>query len=244
MYKRQAEAHYVVGAAGSGDPLRLMLRGTPRVLTGAIALVPSELSEDHSVSIYLDDRAPMFFSWVIPRGDLLELGTAVDPKRSREIPRILRSLAGDIGAPLPARIQYRPIVVDAPLRRVVYGNAALLGDAASQVKATTGGGISFGLRAADLLADAMVSGDISVYQHRYLYSLYPELLAHYLLRRVLDRLGPSGLANAIDGLETQLSEVLSRYGAMDSVLSLLKGRVLPVTSRIASRALRTLLGLP
>ncbi len=246
LHHLQERAEYIIGAAGVGDPLRLRLHRPSRVLSGAIALVPSDIAAERSVHIFIDERAPLFFSWAIPRGDMLELGTAVAPERVGEVPGILRSVAGDLGiAVSPSfEIKYRPIVVDAPLRRVVFERFALVGDAASQVKATTGGGISFGLRAADLLADALVAGDLSLYQHAYLRSVYPELLAHYFVRRVMDRIGPEGLLRSVQGLADILGDALSGFGQMDSALSLFSSGLLPVTSRIASRVLRTLLGLP
>ena len=79
------------------------------------------------------------------------------------------------------------------LTRVCAGNVVLVGDASGGVDAITGEGLCLAFRQADLLADCLVSSDLSAYQreHRAL-ARRPALMAHLMLllenRRLRDRL--------------------------------------------------------
>jgi flavin-dependent dehydrogenase len=72
------------------------------------------------------------------------------------------------------------------LRSVARGNVALIGDASGTVDAIAGEGICLGFRQAEVLAQALVKGDLSSYnrQHRWI-SLRPRLMAKTMLQ--LDR---------------------------------------------------------
>ena len=68
------------------------------------------------------------------------------------------------------------------LRSVQQGNVALVGDASGGVDAITGEGIRLGLRQASVLADALVAGDLRLYEreHRAL-AKRPSRMAHLML---------------------------------------------------------------
>ena len=72
------------------------------------------------------------------------------------------------------------------LRKVARGNVALIGDASGSVDAIAGEGICLSFRQAEILAKAMVKGDLSSYnrQHARL-GLRPHLMANTMLQ--LDR---------------------------------------------------------
>jgi menaquinone-9 beta-reductase len=75
------------------------------------------------------------------------------------------------------------------LRAVARGNVALIGDASGSVDAITGEGICLCFRQAEVLAKAMVKGDLSAYNRAHpRLSLRPHLMAQGML--MLDR-GPA-----------------------------------------------------
>jgi flavin-dependent dehydrogenase len=72
------------------------------------------------------------------------------------------------------------------LKSVARGNVALIGDASGSVDAITGEGICLSFRQADVLADAMVTGNLSAYNRAHpRLALRPHLMAQTML--ILDR---------------------------------------------------------
>lgn len=126
--------------------------------------------EPESVEVYLGRRyAPGFFAWIIPRKDgsakvglasnrgnpkvLLERFIADHPIASRKISKSLSS------------VSIHPISLGGPLRKTYSEGLIIVGDAASQVKPTTGGGVIFGLMcsraAGETAANSVAAGDYS-----------------------------------------------------------------------------------
>ena len=81
----------------------------------------------------------------------------------RDLPELRERL---IGAELGSR-QRGAITAMHSLRRVSRGNVALVGDASGGVDAITGDGLRLAFGQARVLADAMVSGDLQVYEHKH-----------------------------------------------------------------------------
>ncbi|MCL6441430.1 MAG: NAD(P)/FAD-dependent oxidoreductase, partial [Thermoleophilum sp.] len=107
--------------------------------------------------------APGFFAWIMPSGSGRgRLGLAVDPRATRRPPLYyLERLAADhpvasrrvAGARVVRKLAGRIPILG--LRRPTWTEGMLvIGDAAGQVKATSGGGIYFAMLAGELAADA------------------------------------------------------------------------------------------
>jgi flavin-dependent dehydrogenase len=102
---------------------------------------------------FLSNRiSPGFFSWLIPHNEeYAEMGAGVllpgNPLNA------LRSLSRYTGIPLPPEIRYALIPLECRKKTAIrtQGKSILLaGDAAGQVKSTTGGGVVFGTSCARL----------------------------------------------------------------------------------------------
>ncbi len=226
-------ADVVVGADGSGSFVRRACFGSAvRTIPGTIAYVRG--SFDRYVDVFLDpELAPGFFAWLIPRAeDEAEIGLAVDPRYASTILQRLHAFSSRLGFDSFDLRGVRPIAVSPPVLHVVRRNCALVGDAAAHVKATTGGGISYGLLAADHLAGAVVRGDIGRYQHWHRFWAVPRLLAHYAIRRWLNAVDPEHVLRALR--EKGFDEELSRAGDMDDPSFLLNARYLGIISQIVS----------
>jgi len=113
-----------------------------------------EIEEDKGVEVYTGHEiAPGFFGWLVPYSKKkARLGLLVRKNPKKHLERLLERLkrqgkvTGESGKP-----GYRRI----PLKTLprTYGRRLLVvGDAAGQVKPTTGGGIYFGLIAAEMAA--------------------------------------------------------------------------------------------
>jgi len=163
--------------------------------------------EPESVEVYLGSSyAPGFFAWIIPRKD----GSAkVGLAANRGNPRILLEhfatahpiASRKISEPL-ADISFHPIPLGGPSPRTYASGLLVVGDAASQVKPTTGGGIIFGLTcsrvAGGIAADSVAVGDcsshaLSRYQESWIDILGKEFAIGRLTRRILSGLSDSAL---------------------------------------------------
>jgi len=123
-----------------------------------------ELEEEDCPEIYLGrSYAPGFFAWIMPIGGRrARAGLCVDPRQAsrgpgyylerliREHPVASRRLRGAV----VERKLAGPIPVLGARRPSVIGGMLIAGDAAGQVKATSGGGIYFALIAGRLAARA------------------------------------------------------------------------------------------
>lgn len=72
--------------------------------------------------------------------------------------------------------------------QILNGNAALVGDAACQIKPITSGGIYYGMKAAELLADAIKEGDLGQYQKRWEEEFEQEIKICLLGRNVMENM--------------------------------------------------------
>ncbi len=104
------------------------------------------------------------------------------------------------------RISQRPIPVS-PLRRTYADGLIVIGDAAGQVKPTTGGGLHFGAIAAregaDVIGQALVAGDLSskvlsAYEKRWKSDFGAELRLGSRVRRIYGHLSPRQVDTVID----------------------------------------------
>lgn len=121
-------------------------------------------------------------------------------------------------APEKPQIRYGGIPLK-PLYRTFGNRFLVIGDAAGQVKPTTGGGIYFGLICADIAADtlneALLAGDLSSrklsgYQRKWREKLAAELRREYLARRLYEHLSD----RQINGLFSRLKST----GIVESLL--------------------------
>ncbi len=120
------------------------------------------ITDKNSVSLYFDNSiAKRFFAWAIPySASKVELGIGISSRskgnskaafdRFVKAPKIAEIIRG--GRQVSGHASLIPLH---PRKRTASGNALLVGDAAGQVKATTGGGIIFGAACAKVAADSI-----------------------------------------------------------------------------------------
>ena len=203
------EARALVLAAGFGSQLNRQLGlGEPLdYVVGVQALVKTEGVDE--VEVHLGrDVAPGFFAWLVPTKPGYALAGLLVRKNALE--RFARFIAerqaeGKINEPVE-----KPICWGIPLRplRKTYSDRVLVvGDAAGQVKPTTGGGIFYSLLASEIAAGALdraldedkLSADkLSAYQKEWKALLSNELEVGYSARRVFEYLGDSHISSLIN----------------------------------------------
>ncbi|MEA2037930.1 MAG: geranylgeranyl reductase family protein [Nanoarchaeota archaeon] len=179
--KKVLKTDCLVGADG---PLSKVAKsnnifGKRRFMTGVQAIV--RLKNDNYIEFYPSIGT---FAWVVPENDeICKVGVASYSNISSDFDNFLRlkginekDIIENQGGLIPL---YNPNI------RTQKGNIYLLGDAACQVKATTGGGIIQGLTAAGCLKESIVNK--TDYGMMWKKELGRELWLHIKIRNVLDR---------------------------------------------------------
>lgn len=206
----------LVGADGARSRVAQQVRGAPIgpavVGLGAIAEYDRNPLLDH-VELFLDPAsAPGWFGWTIPiDGAVARLGTGsangVKPRESFR--RLRQSFPDTFGA---ARVESHSgglIAIWEPTP-ITSERVMLVGDAARQVKPTSGGGIYAALRAArlaaEVAAEAIHRGDLSrrglgAYPRGWHASVGRELRRQHDMRRAFERLTATDLATLATFLE-------------------------------------------
>jgi len=203
------DARSLVLAAGFGSQLNRQLGlGEPSdYVVGVQALVKTDGIEE--VEVYLGrDVAPGFFAWLVPTKPGYALAGLLVRKNAPE--RFARFIAdrqaeGKIAGPVD-----KPVCWGIPLRplRKTYSDRVLVvGDAAGQVKPTTGRGIFYSLLASEIASgaldqalkeDKLSASRLGTYQKEWKSLLSNELEVGYSARRVFEYLGDNHISSLIN----------------------------------------------
>ncbi|MEM3441562.1 MAG: NAD(P)/FAD-dependent oxidoreductase [Candidatus Bathyarchaeia archaeon] len=180
-----------------------------------------------AVEVFLGKAyAPGFYAWIIPRRDgTAKVGLATkrgNPKMFLQ--RLIHRHPVASKKLRNARIQritFHPITLGGPIPKAYADGFMAVGDAASQVKPTTGGGVIFGLTcariAAEVAHDAIRRGDVSsaflqLYQKRFTEALGFDFRVMLRARRFLDSISDEKLDSLLRfyawiGLDKTLANV-------------------------------------
>lgn len=174
-------ARMVVGADGPRSRVRAEL-GLPEpdeLLHGVLGF---DETPDGGAFVDVHLTVPGFFAWRIPRGDAgVEYGIAAAPGTGvrERFENLLDGYGVSVGERCSGAI---PI---GPPNRVTGTRSLLLGDAAGQTKPFTGGGILYGMRAADHAArevDPRNPGTLGDYERAWRGDLRNEIRLGHLVR--------------------------------------------------------------
>lgn len=215
------EARVVVIATGFGSRLvdRLGLGKVGDFVMGVQAEVPA--TEVDEVEIYLGQEiAPGFFAWLVPTSPHRALAGLL----SRHSPELyMRKLMSSLVAQgkivsAEAKLSYGGIPLK-PLAKTCAERLIVVGDAAGQVKPTTGGGIYHGLLCADIAANvlhrALASNALSAesladYEREWKRKLGRELRVGYWARKFYERLN--------DGQIDSIFDIIKSHGIDEALL--------------------------
>ena len=229
-HRSHLDTHLVIGADGSRSVIagRDQAHGRPNAVTAIGAEVETGRLDEEFAHVYLGrDVAPNWFGWLVPvdsRHARIGVGTT---EPAHDLRRLFETFLSTRRPLRGARILHRysgsiPLM---PLRRFYSDNVMLVGDAAGQVKPTSGGGIYTGVTAARLCAttakEALSRGDftrrtLSRYQHDWNALLGSEMALERYVRRLfvsLKRRETEALMDAFQRPECQ--ELIYRYGDID-----------------------------
>jgi len=228
----------MIDAGGCGAPIskyatppmpsRRMLVNSAQVNVEGLTDVDEDL-----VEVYFGQRyAPGFFGWIIPRRDgSAKVGIAAGGRVNvhRCLERFVKKhpiVSSKLHrARFLTKPMYHPIPVDGAKQRTYADGILMVGDAASQVKPTTGGGIVFSLIcgkiAGKTASDAVVLGDNSAtnlrsYERSWRALLGFDLTAMSWLRKLLYRLPDQRLDKIFSTFrELRVDDILNRTADID-----------------------------
>jgi len=169
-------------------------------------------TESDTVDVYLGKKyAPGFYAWLIPKKDgKAKVGLA---SRTRNPKMLLQELM--LKHPVASRklrsarilkAAFHPITLGGPIPKTYSSGFLAVGDAASQVKPTTGGGVIFGMTcaqvAAEVASEAVDKNDFSdeflcKYQNRCREILGFDMKIMRRMRKTLDALSDERINNAV-----------------------------------------------
>ncbi|MGA3404512.1 MAG: NAD(P)/FAD-dependent oxidoreductase [Candidatus Bathyarchaeia archaeon] len=261
MRDAEVSCKMVIDAGGCGAPMSRytdIFRQNRRQFVNSAQVHVEHITDVDSdfVELYFGQQfAPGFFGWIIPRKDgSAKVGLAAAARSNirlclerflKKHPVVSPKLRNAKYVTTP---RYHPIPVNGARERT-YSDAFLaVGDAASQVKPTTGGGIVFGLAcgrlAGQTAAKAILNGNTSssflkTYEDSWRRLLGFDLKVMALLRRLLYGM-PDRHLNRIIGMSNELrtDKVLGKTSDIDfqgrALLSLARDPRLLVTLLSAS----------
>ena len=165
-----------------------------------------------AVEVFLGKTyAPGFYAWLIPRPDgTAKVGLATKTGNPQELLRRLMLkhpvASKQLSTARITRIAFHPITLGGPIRKAYSNGFLAVGDAASQVKPTTGGGVIFGLTSARIAAEvaheALQRNDLSsnclrLYQERCRETLGFDVNVMLRIRKLLDALSDEKVDDAL-----------------------------------------------
>lgn len=200
-----------------------------RILPGFEAEMANVDFTDGYVKVFTGNSiAPGFFAWIAPTLEAqARVGLCVAQGNCR--PYFERMLSeGPSSRFLSKASELGYIIGGIPVgyAKRTYGDGVMLvGDAASQAKATSGGGLYTGLLCATLCAqvahEALESGDLSAqflsrYQHLWEAAIGKELKRYWWLHKVISRLSDTQLEEVFDILDNpRMVKTINELGDID-----------------------------
>lgn len=229
------EAGVVVDAEGAASRLVKEMGLTPLGSEGVLPALQFELTDVDMDPAYVEMHvgegvAPNFFAWVIPlSAHRVRVGLACRRDDPRQ--RLEEFTKRRFGTFTRVSIGSGLVITCGPIPKTFSENFLVVGDAAGQVKPTTGGGVILGglcaSMAGEVAAEAVKRGNFSSeflgeYEWRWRERLDGEFRAARLARRVLNRLSDKTMDKIFRIiLERGLQGELSARGDMDFQASLL-----------------------
>jgi digeranylgeranylglycerophospholipid reductase len=207
----------VIDAEGISSRLLHQAGLTALRRSGLVYAVEAEVEgvedfESDSVEVYLGEAyAPGFYGWLMPNPDgTAKVGLATNMGNPQEYLKRLMTKHPVASRQLKkakiTQVSYHAITLGGPIKKAYADGFLAVGDCASQVKPTTGGGVIFGLTcaktAAEVASQALKQGDVSAgvlqaYQKRCDDMLSFDFSVMLRLRHFLDSLSDEKLDDVL-----------------------------------------------
>ncbi len=206
---KEFETDILVGADGPFSRVYNLLNIKKREYFNGMQVTLKLENEGDSFETYFGDVCPGFFAWVVPENKKrIRIGLAM-----RSSPRgyFNKFLAFRVGKDYEKKIESRQhgLIPYYSKVNVQKENVFLVGDAANHVKATTGGGLVPGFKAASCLAEAMINNKE---YNKCLRKLNFELWLSLRIRKALEDFSDSDYDNILNLMKNEkVKELLYEY---------------------------------
>ena len=193
----KAKTAVIATGFGTKIPQKLGLGSIDDIIMGA--QVEVDIDGVNEIEVYFDQKlAPGFFAWLVPTAKHKALvGLFSRKNTARHLGDLLSTLFRQNKIASPEATPTYGGVPLRPLKRTCMERVLVVGDAAGQVKPTTGGGVYYGLLCAEIAAEtlnqALSTNDfseklLSVYEKAWRRKLGRELRIGHRARQLYERL--------------------------------------------------------
>lgn len=225
--RKTIQADMIIGADGIQSNVGRSA-GLPRCrkfLSGIQFEAPYLANDPEFVEIFTGtEYAPGFFAWAVPFSGMARIGLARNPGEPPATYYLEKLCRHRIIASRCACSRTEHVVGGIPLGppdMTVRNNVMLVGDAAGQVKSTSGGGIYMGAVCAKVAGEVAAKAsrkeaDPLEYEKRWRKSVERELAIGMLIHTSLGKLTDADLNEFIGFLrQPEIGHIISEYGDMD-----------------------------
>ena len=233
--KTKISAEVLVGADGHSSIVSSAFNTSSESFQAAQFLVDvgEKRFQTDFVHLYVDSRVSPGFLWVIPlSASTARVGLFADASY-QQLTLILNELLNKRSELKGATIlkkYYGVIPRHDPHKQLVKDRVLLLGDAASQVKPTTGGGLIMGFTSAQIASKAaskaLGTDDMDIltdYNKQYQEKFKKELKVQLMVHKIFKSLTDDDLEYMFRKLKQEgAEEIISHYGDMDTQSTLVK----------------------
>ena len=226
-HEETLQARLCILAVGAMSSLPQSVGFKPCKSSCQSAQIEAEIDGIRGIELYLGENiAPGSFAYAASiNGTKSKLGLITSRKAGECYKNLLKSdfLKGRI-----VRLHEAPKFRRMPLgimNKTVIGRIMLVGDCASQLKSTTGGGVYYGMRSAGILADciqeARKGSDFKIsrlnkYHGKWKKEIYTELASGLILRRFLETSGDQWWDMIPEILKnSEVRDLISNYREFD-----------------------------
>jgi len=197
---------YIIGSDGALSQVARSEK-TERKYIHTYQIETKYKTDQDYVHLFFNKNSKDFFSWVIPVNEkTARIGLGTSEWNAK-------AYFEDQFPNLKSKKQQGGLIPIFDNKKTIFGNKVLVGDAAAQVKATTGGGIIFGCKCAEVLKKAIDKEDLNYYEKNWRKKCEFDLKMHLKIRKFLSKVDYDLLF--LDLLKNNIPKLISKHGDMD-----------------------------
>ncbi|TFH05295.1 MAG: NAD(P)/FAD-dependent oxidoreductase [Candidatus Thorarchaeota archaeon] len=218
--KRKFKTDMLIGCDGPMSFVRRHFGIFYKTVPAVQAISKMDVEDDKQANLYFGSKYTNYpFAWSVPEGgDISRVGVFVKD----DINNRFGDFMEHIGAQ-PIERQAGIVPIDKP-KQSAFQNTILVGDAACQTKASTGGGLVTGMVCAEIAADAIAKAyeklDFSEefllreYDHQWKKKIIKDLIISLKMRKLINKFDDEDL-NGLYEFGSQHRELIEKHGDMD-----------------------------